>query len=371
MNKPIFYLFIILWNATETFSQCVADGPRNATIFSNDASVGTNSWSSLPNVQVSDNQRSINSAFVGVLSTINSNYLVETGFGFAVPVTATICGIQVDAERRQQGVGVGSSVKDNTIKIVKNGIILGSEHASGANWPGSDTYVSYGGSGDLWGTTWTPADINASNFGVAYSTSCLNSGLAGLFLSAELDHVEITIYYSINVLPIEIIEFQPNCLRNGPVHLKWSVASQKNNKYFTVERSKDGLNFEQVGTVDGAGTTDVMKQYSFQDEKPYTGLAYYRLKQTDVNGRSETFDIVSVDCDYKSGKISPNPSSGQFMIEASGDLSIYNMIGDKIYFKPNISGKTEVDLQTQPDGVYFYQLTSFNEVIESGKLLIK
>ncbi|MCD6019292.1 MAG: hypothetical protein K0S53_2413 [Bacteroidetes bacterium] len=369
MNKLLFPL-LILFCKTSAFSQCVADGPRNATTFTTNASVGTNNWSAVTNVKFSDNQRSVSSAFVGVLTTINSNYLVETGFGFAVPVTATICGIQVDAERRQQGVGVGSSVKDNTVKIVKNGVILGSEHASGANWPGSDSYISYGGPGDLWGTTWTPADINASDFGVAYSISCLNSGLAGLFLSAELDHVQVTVYYVGSVLPVDLIEFHPVCQKNKVVDLKWSVASQGNNDYFTIERSHDGLNFEHVGQVDGGGTTHESKQYALRDDKPYEGLSYYRLQQTDFDGQSKNFEIVSINCDFNSGKIAPNPSSGIFTIEATGDLTIYNRNGDKVYFKENISGKTRIDMQSQPYGVYFYQLTSNNEIIASGKLLI-
>ncbi len=371
MNKLLlFLLFVLFWNTPIVFSQCFANGPRNATIFSNNASIGTVSWVTPPNVKVSDNQRSNSSSFVNSYSIVSSNYLVETGLGFAVPVTATICGIQVDAERRQQGAGTGCSVKDNSVKIVKNGVITGTEHASTLVYPGLDIYGSYGGPNDLWGTTWTPSDINATNFGVAYST-CLKTDAVGIFMSAEIDHMQITVFYKVNILPIELIEFQPSCQSNNKIQLEWSVASQLNNDYFKIERSSDGLIFEEAGMIDGAGTTDELKHYSFIDVKPYQGLSYYKLTQTDFNGQSKSFEIVSVNCNLDYGQISPNPSSGKFAIDGKGDLEIYNLVGERIYYMKNIFGKTQIDLQNTPNGVYFYHLTSANEIIGSGKMLIQ
>lgn len=370
-NTVFIYLFILFFYwPNNGFTQCVSSGPMSPTVFVNDGSVGTIAWSVPANVAVSDNLRSTAGAMVGILSTVTTNYLLETGFGFTVPSTASICGIQVEIEKRQQGVLVGSSVKDNSVKIIKNGVIIGSEHASGVNWPGADAYVTYGSSNDAWGTTWTPADINSANFGIAYASAGLNAGIASLFLSAEIDHIRVTVFYD-NILPIELIDFSASCLDKS-VQLKWTVASQINNDYFTIERSMDGVNFKQVGIVDGAGNTNRMINYSFTDNQPYDGLSYYRLKQTDFNGGYEYFQLVSVECDLESHPVVfPNPSSGKFSLEAKGKLTIYNLNGEEIYFEQNMSDNKQVDLSKEAKGIYFYQLRSSNDVITSGKIVIE
>ena len=80
---------------------------------------------------------------------------------------------------------------DNSIKLVKGGTIGGTDHADGSTvWPASPTRVSYGGGTDLWGLTWTPADINSGTFGVAVS-ALVSSG------HAQIDSIRATVYYSL------------------------------------------------------------------------------------------------------------------------------------------------------------------------------
>lgn len=93
--------------------------------------------------------------------------------------------------------------------------------------------------------------------------------------------------------------------------ITWATATEKENDYFTIEKSSDGINFKSIEEVDGAGmSTDVMF-YSTKDMNPSYGLAYYRLKQTDFNGKSTYSKIISVD--YRNIKdlefeIVPNPT---------------------------------------------------------------
>ena len=94
-------------------------------------------------------------------------------------------------------------------------------------------------------------------------------------------------------LPVELLFF--NATLNGKVvDLTWSTASELNNDYFTVERSVDGFNWENVVQVSGAGTTNQTTNYSDADTRPYNGLSYYRLKQNDLDGEFSYSDIVSV-----------------------------------------------------------------------------
>ncbi len=112
------------------------------------------------------------------------------------------------------------------------------------------------------------------------------------------------------LLPIELLSF--NAKQNqGSVDLTWATATEKENDFFTVEKSLDGMNFIAIKEVDGAGmSTDVMF-YSAKDLNPTYGLSYYRLKQTDFNGNSSYSKVVSVDFRNENDlefDIVPNPS---------------------------------------------------------------
>ncbi|MFI5151562.1 MAG: hypothetical protein ACHQRM_17695 [Bacteroidia bacterium] len=96
------------------------------------------------------------------------------------------------------------------------------------------------------------------------------------------------------VLPVELLSFTAQPV-GKTVLTKWSTASETNNNYFTVERSKDAQHFEEVGRVNGAGNSSITLNYEFTDEKPLSGISYYRLKQTDFNGKFTYSEIATVD----------------------------------------------------------------------------
>ena len=102
-----------------------------------------------------------------------------------------------------------------------------------------------------------------------------------------------------NPLPIELIDFRGNCEGNRVV-ISWTTASEQNNDYFTVEKSHNGVDWQAIGTIEGAGSSSEMLNYSFVDETP-TGLAYYRLAQTDFDGSMEYSNMVAAGCDGNGG----------------------------------------------------------------------
>jgi len=99
----------------------------------------------------------------------------------------------------------------------------------------------------------------------------------------------------INVLPIELLSFIAKNINNEEVLLEWATATETNNDFFTLERSIDGVNFEIIGTVDGAGNSSSTLHYSFVDDDPYGGISYYRLKQTDFDGSFAYSDLEAVE----------------------------------------------------------------------------
>jgi hypothetical protein len=127
----------------------------------------------------------------------NTQCLQVTDFGFSIPAGAVIDGIVLEVEKKRSAAsGPGSTgiVEDNGLQIMKSGVLVGPNKSQyGVDWPLTDTYVSYGTPTDLWGTTWTPAEINASDFGVSLASI---SYICGSTITTYIDHVKITVYYS-------------------------------------------------------------------------------------------------------------------------------------------------------------------------------
>jgi len=96
-----------------------------------------------------------------------------------------------------------------------------------------------------------------------------------------------------NPLPVELLDFQA-ILRENWVELLWATASEKNNDFFTVERSQDALTFEELLEMEGVGDSEEVVNYQASDEVPLPGLSFYRLKQTDFDGTFTYSHLVSV-----------------------------------------------------------------------------
>jgi uncharacterized repeat protein (TIGR02543 family) len=106
--------------------------------------------------------------------------------------------------------------------------------------------------------------------------------------------------FSLNVLPISLLSFTAEAVDNRVVECRWATASEVNNDFFSVERSKDGEAWEVLGTVAGAGNNHSTLHYSFADDAPYEGLSYYRLRQTDFDGSSSLSQVEVVHFDSAS-----------------------------------------------------------------------
>lgn len=99
----------------------------------------------------------------------------------------------------------------------------------------------------------------------------------------------------LSVLPVELIYFRAEPKKEqAQVELSWATASEKDNDYFTIERSKDGLRFHEIARIEGAGTHVGTLAYTHTDFTPLNGVAYYRLKQTDFDGKFSYSDLVRV-----------------------------------------------------------------------------
>ena len=104
------------------------------------------------------------------------------------------------------------------------------------------------------------------------------------------------------LLPVELGDISG--IHTGrEVYLEWTTLSERNNDYFTVQRTLDGKTFEDIGTVFGNGTTTESTDYAFIDVAPYSGTSYYRVKQVDYNGDFEYSELVSASSADKDVKV--------------------------------------------------------------------
>ncbi|MBK8674775.1 MAG: T9SS type A sorting domain-containing protein [Bacteroidetes bacterium] len=183
------------------------------------------------------------------------------------------------------------------------------------------------------------------------------------------------------VLPIELIYFDATCDKEGYVDLNWSTASELNNDYYTIERSRDAVSFEQVKEVDAAVNSGNILAYNEKDESPILGTSYYRLKQTDLDGSFSYSKIVRVDC-TTGGDESINVfyADGEGIVSTifinNGErfnFSIYDDLGRIIYEeKRNIGEGFSRNLLNNKDlatGIYFVTAQSENRRV-SVKLFV-
>ncbi|MCS6833380.1 MAG: T9SS type A sorting domain-containing protein [Flammeovirgaceae bacterium] len=140
-------------------------------------------------------------------------------------------------------------------------------------------------------------------------------------------------------LPVILVSFSAKVAGNA-VKLFWQTAKEYNNERFEIERSSNGMDFEKIGEVKGAGTTNLLTNYVFVDEKPFNNLSYYRLKQIDTDGHYEYSRVVFVNLNEKAEikGIYPNPTyNGSFFINYTYSnfkeafVTIYDLMGMKMH----------------------------------------
>ena len=139
-----------------------------------------------------------NYANAGASSPNYSQYIKATNFGFSVPTGSTIDGIVVEVERKaSQDINNTGYGTDASVLIVQGGAETGTDKAdTTTHWPTSDAYKTYGSSSDLWGTSWTVAQINASDFGVSFACIAKAAILGTDSVDFSVDHIRITVYYT-------------------------------------------------------------------------------------------------------------------------------------------------------------------------------
>ena len=178
-------------------------------------------------------------------------------------------------------------------------------------------------------------------------------------------------------LPIQLLSF--NAIKNNQeVDCKWSTAIEFNNDYFTIERSKDAINFDPIAIIDGAGNSNTILNYSMTDYNPMSGINYYRLRQTDFDGRftfSETKSVnmnESASLNLINAFITDNTLVFNFNQSVQiNKLNLYDVLGRLVFSRDYNYNSIDFDNVVIPElisGNYFLEIRA-NEKMFSKKLI--
>ena len=194
----------------------------------------------------------------------------------------------------------------------------------------------------------TPATLSCQNINITISGNGISSRTVSVPANA--------------VLPVQMASFTVSFDFNK-VRLDWSTASEENNAYFTIERSADGTTFSPLSKIKGAGNSTSLVSYHYTDETPANGTSYYRIRQTDFDGRSTVSEVRMIKNNNSAKTISlyPLPNNGN-TINFSGirdyknyNLTVISATGASL-FQSTLSSSS-VTLPLLQTGFYFVRIT--------------
>jgi hypothetical protein len=233
------------------------------------------------------------------------------------------------------------------------------------------------------GVTWLIDDY--SDHG--YRTTTKSDTLSGTY-DMVLDYYEngggnrISFTYNeLSPLPVDLILFEAE-LKNDYVELMWITTSEINNNYFELQKSIDGKTFFVIDKVMGNGTTNMRQIYESYDDD-VEELCYYRLTQTDFDGKKTEYNpiIFENEDDQKQINIYPNPVKDKVTIEIPKTDNKIDLFVNDLYGNEHINDilvielndKTIINLtfnENVPTGVYIISFLYNGEMI-SEKLFIE
>lgn len=175
------------------------------------------------------------------------------------------------------------------------------------------------------------------------------------------------------VLPVELISFDGKC-KEGKKTIVWSTVSETNNDFYTIEHSKDGIEFSVVAdNIKGAGNSNQQLNYEKELNESDNAYKYYRLKQTDFDGTATYSKIILVDCnesvinDYTIiNNLSEEGIKVLFKQQSDAYLKyeVYNVLGRLIKAVDYTAGTTDIAMNEHPSGIYLLKITDANNSMD-------
>ncbi len=330
---------------------------------------------------VTDNKGNIYAKINGTTNWNGANYAAELWYAYnitggAITVKATLSGApttfsQIYISEYSGILSVANPLDQNSVSTNNTAAVSSGSKTTAYNH--ELIYgASIGASGTLTkGASFTSRSTANSNIiedknAAAVGTFDANFTSAGGFWVAQMATFIST--SSTIILPVELLSFAGHC-NNNSITLEWSTGSETNNDYFTVERSLDGSFWSEIGTIKSQGNSSAVQNYSFTTVITKNDVSYFRLKQTDLDGKSNYFNTIQVNnCNINSTEINiyPNPSNGIAVFgkvplpaNQTYSIEIYDYAGNVISrLTSDQPGFTVNFPHILPSGVYYARFSS-------------
>jgi hypothetical protein len=227
---------------------------------------------------------------------------------------------------------------------------------------------------------------SGDNFQGGSGTTSTVQSEGRIFFNAEVDSVEIASVswndyviielYSrcYGVLPVNWLHFSGHII-NGMIQLNWSTASETGNKNFVIQKLT-GNNWTDIGTIAGAGMSNLASLYNFTDAHTQNGNNTYRIKQINIDGTYSFSNSTTILFrTTRLLKLFPNPASSACYIESSSLIVKADII--------SADGKTlltktadnlmllQLDIRSLPKGCYIVRVSFRDHSTQFQKLLVQ
>ncbi len=253
--------------------------------------------------------------------------------------------------------GIGAKLKltlpDATIQYF--------ETRSGSNLGGGDALEAYFGLGT--NTSITELEITWPAGGTQVLTNISVDQI--LYVSEDTS------------LPVEFASFSAKADEQTVV-LDWATSSEKDNDYYSIQRSPNGLSFSEIGRVQGAGNSNEFLNYKFVDKQPLNGENYYRIRQTDANGTASftEVEIVNFEAEKMEIELNPNPvTQGTFTINYVGNkeqvsFELFDLFGRRVNSGLLTAGySNEINVSELSNGMYILNVSD-DHYYQTKKIII-
>ncbi|MDQ3021509.1 MAG: T9SS type A sorting domain-containing protein [Bacteroidota bacterium] len=226
-----------------------------------------------------------------------------------------------------------------------------------------------------------PSSALGARLAIRYSVVDAGNGPNSLYIGIDALRVQ-----GDHPLPVELASFV-SVITNNNVTLKWTTATETNNSEFDIERSIVNGEWSRVGNVAGSGTTNSPTNYKITDRNLNSGNYNYRLKQIDLNGNFEYFNlsnevVIGIPNGYELSQNYPNPFNPTTVInyqlpkDGNVKISVFDNSGKEIMnlvngFKTAGYYTINFNASSLSSGIYYYKLSSDNFSSVKKMMLIK
>lgn len=177
------------------------------------------------------------------------------------------------------------------------------------------------------------------------------------------------------VLPVELLDFYGTKNNDGSNQVVWKVAQEENINYYSIEKSNNGIDFTEMGTVFPMTNYAISKSYSLIDETPFNDITYYRLSTKESDGSTKYYQIISVDEKSNNWNYTSYQNNNQLMLEfknsvpKNSQLSIYDLSGQLVVTVQIDNYFTSINTENISSGIYLAKIETPYK-IENFKLVL-